>query len=104
MDAFFEKALRLLASESIRQALDITQEPTSVRERYGFGADGLAAGEVNGGGGEMGYARQMRGQNFLLARRPRSTTWPDDRIHWLPENRSRSCSTDEETIPSVLSR
>jgi hypothetical protein len=71
MDAFYEKAMRLLASESIRKALDITQEPTKVRERYGFGAEALAVGEINGGGngGEMGYARHMRGQNFLLARR-----------------------------------
>jgi uncharacterized protein (DUF1501 family) len=69
MDAFYEQAVRLLASEAIRKALDITQEPAKVRERYGFGAEALAAGEVNGGGGEMGYARHMRGQNFLLARR-----------------------------------
>ncbi len=67
MDAFYEKALRLLTSEAIRKALDITQEPARVRERYGFGAEGLAVGEINGGG--MGYARHMRGQNFLLARR-----------------------------------
>ncbi len=71
MEALYEKAMRLLASEVVRKALDITQEPTGVRERYGFGAEAVAVGEIGGGGngGEMGYARHMRGQNFLLARR-----------------------------------
>ncbi len=69
MDVHYDKALRLLDSEAIRQALDIRRESPKVRDRYGFGVEGLSAGEVNGGGGEMGYARQMRGQNFLLARR-----------------------------------
>jgi hypothetical protein len=67
--AIYEKAFRLLESETVRTALDVTREPPKVRDRYGFTADGLPAGEVNGGGGEMGFARNMRGQNFLLARR-----------------------------------
>ena len=67
--AFYEKAYRLLESESIRDALDITRERPEVRERYGFGDPPVDKGEVNGGGGEMAYARQMRGQNLLLARR-----------------------------------
>jgi hypothetical protein len=49
--------------------MDITQESPEVRERYGFGAAPISKGEVNGGGGELGFARQMRGQNLLLARR-----------------------------------
>jgi hypothetical protein len=67
----FDKAYQLLESDSIRIALDINREPIKVRERYGFGSDPLAVGEGGGGGNgsEMGYARQMRGQNFLLARR-----------------------------------
>ncbi len=69
VDPFYERAIRLLDSESLRNALDISQEPARIRDRYGFGSEGIAAGEVNGGGGEMGYARHMRGQNFLLARR-----------------------------------
>ena len=42
-----------------------------VRERYGFGAEPVAVGEGGGGGNgaELGYARQLRGQNLLLARR-----------------------------------
>lgn len=69
LSGFHEKAYRLLASEAIRGALDIAKEPAPIRERYGFGADPTAKGEVNGGGGEMGFARQMRGQNLLAARR-----------------------------------
>ena len=65
----YDKAYRLLESESIRDALDITRERDEVRERYGFGDPPIDKGEVNGGGGEMAYARQMRGQNLLLARR-----------------------------------
>jgi hypothetical protein len=66
-----DRAYRLLSSAAIRQALDITREPQAVRERYGFWPAPVAVGEGGGGGNgaEMGYARQMRGQNLLLARR-----------------------------------
>ena len=66
-----ERAYRLLDSEAIRLALDIRREPPLVRERYGFDRDPVAVGEGGGGGNgaEMGVARQMRGQNLLLARR-----------------------------------
>jgi len=66
-----DRAYRLLSSEAIRQAVDVTREPRAVRERYGFGTGPVAVGEGGGGGNgsEMGYARQMRGQNLLLARR-----------------------------------
>jgi hypothetical protein len=66
-----EKAYRLMASEAIHRALDIRREPAAVRERYGFGDLPVAVGEGGGGGNgaEMGLARQMRGQNLLLARR-----------------------------------
>ena len=59
---FYDKAYRLLESESVARALDITQEPSVVRERYGF-----EAATVTGGG--LGFGRKMRGQNLLLARR-----------------------------------
>jgi hypothetical protein len=67
----YEKAYRLLDSEALRRALDVTREPPALRERYGFGAGPVAVGEGGGGGNgaEMGYARHMRGQNLLLARR-----------------------------------
>jgi len=65
--AHYDRAVRLLDSESLRQALDISREPRQVRDRYGFGSEGTAASETNGG--QLGYARHMRGQNFLLARR-----------------------------------
>ena len=66
-----DRAYRLLSSDAIRQAVDISCEPQAVRERYGFGSAPVAVGEGGGGGNgaEMGYARQMRGQNLLLARR-----------------------------------
>ncbi len=69
MSRFHDRALQLLQSESIRKALDIAREPESVRQRYGFSPAPTDKGEVNGGGGEMAFARQMRGQNLLLARR-----------------------------------
>ncbi len=69
LNKYYDKAFHLLQSESIRNAMDITQEPETVRQRYGYGAIPAASGEVNGGGGEPGFARQMRGQNLLLARR-----------------------------------
>jgi hypothetical protein len=67
----YERAYRLLDSEAVRRALDVSAEPPGVRERYGFGAGPVAVGEGGGGGNgaEMGYARHMRGQNLLLARR-----------------------------------
>jgi hypothetical protein len=66
-----DKADRLLASDAIRRALEIDREPLKVRERYGFGPAPVAVGEGGGGGNgaEMGVARQLRGQNLLLARR-----------------------------------
>jgi hypothetical protein len=66
-----DRAYKLLSSDAIRQAVDITREPQAVRDRYGFGQEAVAVGEGGGGGNgsEMGYARQMRGQNLLLARR-----------------------------------
>jgi hypothetical protein len=63
-----DRAFQLLSSDAIHQAVDIAREPAAVRERYGLPALPLApAGPT--GGGEHGYARQMRGQNLLLARR-----------------------------------
>src|SRR5205823_8856129 len=68
---FYERAYRLLDSDAIRRAVDLSAEPAAVRERYGFDAGPAAVGEGGGGGNgaELGYARQMRGQNLLLARR-----------------------------------
>jgi hypothetical protein len=63
-----DRAYQLLSSETIRQAVDITREPRQVREWYGLPELPLAPPGPTGGG-EHGYARQMRGQNLLLARR-----------------------------------
>src|SRR5262249_10258361 len=61
----------LRAREASRKALALAPEPWSARERYGFGAEAVSVGEGGGGGNgaERGWAREMRGQNLLLARR-----------------------------------
>jgi hypothetical protein len=66
-EKLYQRAYDLLASEMVAKAVDITGEPQAMRERYGFGAD-PPQGQATGGG-EWGYARQMRRQNLLLARR-----------------------------------
>lgn len=64
---FYDKAFRLLGSESLRQALDLSQEPTAVRDRYGY----VPFVAVNGDMSQSATAvsRAMRGQNLLVARR-----------------------------------
>jgi hypothetical protein len=68
---FYERAYKLLGSESLHRALDLSHEDERTRERYGFGPGPVSVGEGGGGGNgaEMAYARQMRGQNLLVARR-----------------------------------
>lgn len=69
--SLYDRAYRLLENQQVRDALDLSREPESVRQRYGFGSDPASVGEGGGGGNgaELGHARQMRGQNLLLARR-----------------------------------
>lgn len=66
-----DKAFQLLGSESFRKALDLSRESSQTRDRYGYDSAPVAIGSGGGGGNgaEMGFARQMRGQNLLLARR-----------------------------------
>jgi hypothetical protein len=66
--AYYGKAFGLLASETVRRALDIEQEPRALRERYGLGWHGGAYVEDQSGG-ELDFAQQLRGQNLLMARR-----------------------------------
>lgn len=68
---FCDKAFQLLGSETLRKALDLSNETSQMRDRYGYGPAPVSVGEGGGGGNgsEMGYGRQMRGQNLLLARR-----------------------------------
>lgn len=68
---FYDRAYGLLASESLRTALDLNREDLRTRERYGYGSAPLTVGEGGGGGNgaELAAAREMRGQNLLLARR-----------------------------------
>ena len=66
LNEYSRRAVELLDSTSLHTALDITQESTATRERYGLTApaaqprDGAAAGAAG---------RDLRGQNLLLARR-----------------------------------
>jgi hypothetical protein len=71
LHGLYDRAFRLLDSPVVRRAADLTREPAAVRQRYGFDRAPVAVGEGGGGGNgaEMGQARQMRGQNLLLARR-----------------------------------
>ena len=61
----------MLGTRAIREALDLARESTATRDRYGYGPSPVAIGSGGGGGNgaEMGFARQMRGQNLLVARR-----------------------------------
>jgi len=68
---YCDKAFQLLGSETLRTSLDLSREKPEIRERYGYGTAPVSVGEGGGGGNgsEMGYGRQMRGQNLLVARR-----------------------------------
>ena len=71
MRVHYERAFDLLNSTGVRQALDIHRESAKTRERYGLGAS--AAKYIDDsktpGGPNDAYARNLRGQNLLLARR-----------------------------------
>lgn len=60
----------LVGSDHVRKALDLSQEPVAVRERYGIYTAGRQVDDHTtvAGPGE-GYGSHMRGQNLLLARR-----------------------------------
>ena len=64
---FHDRAIQLLSSPAVGQALDLSREPVKVREQYGLPTEGGANG--SGNGADQGYGRNMRGQNLLLARR-----------------------------------
>ncbi len=59
-DVFYEKAFSLITSPQARRAFNLSDEPESVRQRYGFG---VRAADVRGNG-----LRHL-GQCLLLARR-----------------------------------
>lgn len=71
LKALYHRAHKLLSSQRLKQAMDISQESKNTRDRYGFFPAPLPVGEGGGGGNgaEMGMAREMRGQNMLMARR-----------------------------------
>lgn len=67
----YHKAHKLLNSEKLKVALDISRESQASRDRYGYGQAPLSVGEGGGGGNgaELAPHREMRGQNMLMARR-----------------------------------
>lgn len=66
LSSHYTKALQLLGSDTIRNAMDLSQEPLAIREKYGLYS---AQNGTGGNGAENGQSRHMRGQNLLLARR-----------------------------------
>jgi uncharacterized protein (DUF1501 family) len=71
MEQNYEKAFVLLRSKEVQRALDIEREPAKVRDRYGMGPPGpyYEEGLTGTNAAHVGFARNMRGQNLLLARR-----------------------------------
>jgi hypothetical protein len=63
---YYDRALNLLDSDIIRRALDVSLEPEATRERYGIYSSSPPG---SGTGAANGFARHMRGQNLLVARR-----------------------------------
>jgi Protein of unknown function (DUF1501) len=66
LNRFYDKAYRLLESTALRRALDLGEEAPATRERYGFDPPLPPSTML---GGQSGFAREMRGQSLLLARR-----------------------------------
>ena len=62
-----DKAYRLLASEVVGRALDLSLEDPRLLDRYGSAEGPWAQGAATRA--ESGYARNMRGRNLVLARR-----------------------------------
>jgi hypothetical protein len=67
---YYQKAFDLLGSEAVRRALDIDKEPANTRDRYGRSPGrSYPDDSVGGNGAHLGWGRELRGQNLLLARR-----------------------------------
>jgi len=65
--SFYDRAYELLASDGIRRAVDLSEENDRTRERYGYFDTKVAYKGTSHSG--LGFGRQIRGQNLLLARR-----------------------------------
>ena len=65
LDAFYQRAFQLLDSGKIAAALDVSSESPACRERYGL----YPEPQGTGNGAYNAFARHMRGQNLLAARR-----------------------------------
>ncbi len=62
LDTFYEKAFSLIRSDATRRAFDLSQEPQSLRERYGLGFERKSLAREFGGLPNLG-------QSLLLSRR-----------------------------------
>ena len=71
MDVYYERAVELLCSSTVRDALDIQQESAATRELYGHGEAGEPYDDDphSTNGTELAIGRNMRGLNLLMARR-----------------------------------
>ena len=71
MNVYYERALDLLGSDTVRDALDVHRESVQTRERYGHGPAGEAFNDDPHSkiGSELAICRNLRGFNLLLARR-----------------------------------
>lgn len=66
IDKYYDKAYQLLGSETVRRALDLSEESAATRDRYGVYSTESVGPAL---GASQAYARHMRGQNLLVARR-----------------------------------
>ena len=71
MQDLYAKAFDLMNSDAVRRALDLEREDPATRNRYGYGPKGqhYVDGPDGNVGADLGFARHLRGQNLLLARR-----------------------------------
>ncbi|MFO0979344.1 MAG: DUF1501 domain-containing protein [Planctomycetaceae bacterium] len=60
------RAVELLSSTQLQKAVELQEEPLSIRERYGMKAPDVSPGHSAAAGAA---GRDLRGQNLLLARR-----------------------------------
>lgn len=64
---FYDRALELLASQKVSEALDLSRESEKTRQRYGI--HGEVPPESGGTGAQNAPGRHWRGQHLLVARR-----------------------------------
>ncbi len=97
MDAFYQQAFDILLSGKLAAALEVDQEPTSLRERYGYGSKDPA------GYGDAGW---LRPEDFLVARRlveagVRVVTLSFGRWDWHGQPHGTAFDNGRDHIPAL---